>query len=298
MSDEKRADLFARVTDKIIADLEGGVRSWIKPWSALHGDNVIRPLRMNGEPYRGINVMLLWSAALEAGYRTPTWMTYRQAQALGGQVRRGEHGTPVVYAKRMEIEDEEDGKLSTRHVPLLRFYTVFNAAQIDGLPIEHYAPADERPDLVARVGGCLEFVGATAACVRYGGNRAFYRETTDDIHMPPFQSFVDGESFAATLLHELIHWTKHLSRLARDFGRKRWGDEGYAMEELVAEVGAAFLCADLGITPIIREDHAAYIASWLTVLRGDKRAIFAAAGHAQRAIDWLYATHSSDSAAP
>lgn len=288
MSDETRADLFARVTEKIIADLEKGVRPWVKPWTALHGDTVVRPMRYTGEPYRGINVMLLWTAALESGYRAPTWMTYRQAQAAGGQVRRGERGTPIVYAKRMEVEDEKNGEAVSRQIAMLRFYTVFNVSQIEGLPLEHYAPAEQRPEMVLRVAAGLEFVEATRATVHYGGNRAFYREATDDIHMPPFQTFTDGESFTATLLHELVHWTKHPSRLARDLGRKRWGDEGYAMEELVAELGSALLSADLGVTPIVREDHAAYIASWLTVLRGDKRAIFSAAGYAQRAIDHLY----------
>lgn len=298
MSEQHRADLFAGVTEKIIADLEKGVRPWVKPWTALHGDTVVRPLRFSGEPYRGINVVILWSAALEAGYRSPTWMTYRQAQALGGQVRRGERGTPIVYAKRIEVEEEKDGEVVTRELPMLRFYTVFNVSQIEGLPIEHYAPAEQRPNIVERVGRTLELVESVRPKIHYGGDRAFYRESTDDIHMPPFRSFVDGESFAATLLHEVVHWTKHSSRLARDFGRKRWGDEGYVMEELVAELGSALLCADLGVTPIVREDHAAYIASWLTVLRGDKRAIFSAAGYAQRAIDYLYELHKQAQAAP
>lgn len=298
MSEESRADLFTRVTEKIIADLEQGVRPWVKPWASLHGDHVIRPLRINGEPYRGINVVLLWTAGFECGYRMPTWLTYRQAQLLGGQVRRGERGTPIVYAKPIQVDDERDGETTARHIAMLRFYTVFNVAQIEGLPLEHYAPVEERPDIVERVGASLELVEATKAVVRYGGDAAFYRESTDDIHLPPFRAFADGESFAATLLHELLHWTKHGKRLARDFGRKRWGDEGYAMEELVAELGSALLCADLGVTPEIREDHAAYITSWLKVLRGDKRAIFSAAGYAQRAIDYLYDLHQQAQAAP
>ncbi len=169
-------------------------------------------------------------------------------------------------------------------------YTVFNAEQCKGLPPHCYARA-EAPSLPLRqrLENADRFFAATGADIRHGGPRAFYAEGSDYVQMPPFESFRDAESHAATLGHELVHWTKHRSRLARDMGRVKWGDEGYAREELVAELGAAFLSADLGITPEVREDHAAYIGSWLEVLKNDKRSVFSVAGHAQRAADYLHA---------
>jgi antirestriction protein ArdC len=171
----------------------------------------------------------------------------------------------------------------------MKGYTVFNADQCDGLPAHYYAKA-EPPALtpMQRLEAADRFFAATGADIRHGGTRAYYAEGPDYVQMPPFETFRDAESFAATLGHELTHWMKHGKRLARDFGRKRFGDEGYAVEELVAELGAAFLCADLDLTPEVREDHAAYIATWITVLKNEKRAIFSAAAHAQRAVDYLH----------
>ena len=166
---------------------------------------------------------------------------------------------------------------------------MFNVEQIDDLPAHYYARAAAPVlDPIERIAAVESFLAHTGAAVSHGGNQAFYMPSQDRIQMPPFAFFRDPESYYATLLHETVHWTKHATRLERDFGRKRWGDEGYAMEELVAEIGAAFLSADLGITPDIREDHASYIASWLKVLKDDRRAIFSAAGHAQRAASFLH----------
>jgi antirestriction protein ArdC len=165
---------------------------------------------------------------------------------------------------------------------------VFNAAQVNGLPAPFYATPRPLHRNMARLDGVEQFFTATGVHIRHGGARAFYSPSHDVVQMPEFQAFRDTESYYATLAHELTHWTRHPSRLHRDFGGKRFGDAGYAMEELVAEIGAAFLCADLGITPETREDHAAYIASWLKVLREDKRAIFTAASHAQCAVDHLH----------
>jgi antirestriction protein ArdC len=180
----------------------------------------------------------------------------------------------------------------------LKGYTVFNGEQCDGLPA-HYTATAEPPALtpMLRLEAADRFFAATGVDVRHGGTKAFYAEGPDYVQMPPFETFRDAESFAATLAHEICHATKHPKRLARDMGRVRWGDEGYAREELVAELGSAFLCADLGITPDVREDHAAYIASWLRVLQGDKRFIFAAAAHAQRAVDYLHGLQPHPSAA-
>ena len=179
------------------------------------------------------------------------------------------------------------GEESERDIPFLKGYTVFNVEQIDGLPAHFTAPAAPQLDPVQRIEQAERFFAATGATVRHGGNQAFYSVTSDAVQMPSFETFRDAESYYATLAHEMTHWTRHPSRLDRSFGRKRFGDEGYAMEELVAELGAAFLSADLGLTPEPREDHAAYIGHWLTVLKNDKRAIFTAASHAQRAADFL-----------
>jgi len=285
-----KTDIYTRITSKIVADLEKGVRPWHKPWSADHAaGRIIRPLRGNGVPYQGINVLVLWACAVEAGFSAPIWMTYKQASELGAQVRKGEKGSPVVYAstlKRTE-QDPDTGEEFEADIPFMKGYTVFNVEQIDGLPDRFHTLAAPRLDPVLRNESADRFYSETGADIRHGGNRAFYAVGPDRVQMPPFEAFRDAESYYATLAHEMTHWTRHPKRLDRDFGRKRWGDEGYAMEELVAELGAAFLCADLDLTPEPRDDHAAYIGSWLKVLKDDKRAIFSAAAHAQRAADFL-----------
>jgi antirestriction protein ArdC len=286
------SDIYQRVTAQIVASLEQGVRPWLKPWNAEHAaGRITRPLRGNGVPYQGINVLMLWGAAVERGYAAPIWMTFKQALELGGCVRKGERGNLVVYAStfsRTET-DGESGEESERDIPFLKGYTVFNVEQIDGLPAHFTAPAETPLDPVQRIAHAEEFFSATGATVRHGGNQAYYSVASDLVQMPFFETFRDAESYYATLAHELTHWTRHPSRLDRSFGRKRFGDEGYAMEELVAELGAAFLSADLGLTPESREDHAAYIGNWLNVLKNDKRAIFTAASHAQRAADFIAA---------
>lgn len=285
-----KTDIYQRITDSIAASLEKGVRPWMKPWSGDHAaDRITRPLRSNGIAYRGINVLMLWGCAIEKGYASPFWLTFKQAQSLGAFVRKGEQGSLVVYAStytRTE-DDAETGEASERDIPFLKGYTVFNAEQIDGLPAQYLAPAPQRLDPIERIAHADAFFAATGAGIGHGGNQAFYSITHDRVQMPLFEAFRDAESYYATLAHEMTHWTRHPSRLDRDFGRKRFGDEGYAIEELVAELGAAFLCADLDLTPEPRPDHAAYIGSWLKALKDDKRAIFTAAAHAQRAADFL-----------
>lgn len=297
-----KLDLYTRVTNKIVTDLEQGVRPWLKPWNAENtAGRITRPLRANGTPYRGINVLLLWGATLENGFTKPTWLTFKQAHTLNAQVRKGEKGSLVVYAdtyRKTEI-DTHTGEEAERDVPFLKAYTVFNVDQIDGLPAGYYAQADRPVETEdARDERLERFFRNTGAVIRFGGDRAYYAAGSDHVQMPPFPSFKDAESFYGTLCHELTHWTKSSSRLDRDFGRKHWGDEGYAMEELVAELGAAFLCADLGITPEVREDHAAYIGSWLQALQNDQRYVFTAAAHAQRAVDFLLATQTTESSNP
>ncbi|MBX7106849.1 MAG: ssDNA-binding domain-containing protein [Gemmataceae bacterium] len=285
-----RTDVYTRVTSQIVAELEKGHRPWLKPWNAEHAaGRITRPLRHEGTPYKGINILMLWTSAELQGFVSPYWLTYRQAQELGGHVKKGEHGSPVVYANTFKkTEQAEDGTETEQEIAYLKEYTVFCADQCEGLPAPYYEMAEPPKESLERIERAETFFANTKADIRYGGNRAFYAIDADYVRMPPFESFRDAESHAATLAHELTHWTRHESRLDRDLGRKKWGDAGYAMEELVAELGSAFLCADLHITPEPRDDHAVYIASWLKVLRDDKRAIFSAASLASQATDYLH----------
>jgi antirestriction protein ArdC len=285
-----RTDVYTRVTSHIVAQLEKGDRPWMKPWNAEHAaGRITRPLRHNGKPYSGVNVITLWMTAELSGYSCPFWLTYQQAKELGGHVQKGEHGSPVVYASTFKKKGtNEQGEESEQEIPFLREYTVFNASQCEGLPPHYYQLADPPKEKIERIETAERFFANTKADIRYGGNRAYYTHDGNYIRMPPFETFRDAESHAATLAHELTHWTKRESRLSRDFGKKKFGDEGYAMEELVAELASAFLCADLRITPEVRDDHAAYIGNWLKVLKDDKRAIFSAASHASKAVDFLH----------
>jgi antirestriction protein ArdC len=299
MQNSDRQNVYARVTAKIVASLEQGVRPWMKPWS---GENaaarISRPLRHNGQPYSGINILVLWGASVEQGFASPTWMTFKQALELDAHVRKGEKGSLVVYANTFtRTEQDAEGQDVDLEIPFLKGYTVFNVDQIDGLPERYYAKPEPKFSDIQRIEHADAFFAATGADIRYRGGRAYYSQEGDYIQMPPIESFRNAESFVATLAHESVHRTKHPSRLNRDFGRKVWGDEGYAREELVAELGAAFLCADLEITPEVQEDHASYIATWLAVLKSDNRAIFQAASHAQRAADYLHSSQPSQTEA-
>jgi antirestriction protein ArdC len=283
-------DIYTRITNQIVSALEQGVKPWTQPWNAAHAAGpVSRPLRHNGQPYAGINVLTLWASSMERHYSAPIWMTFKQALELGGHVRKGEKGSPVVYANTIvRTEEGDNGEDEERAIPFLKAYTVFNIEQIDELPAHYYAAANPSANPDERLVHAEEFFAATGADIRHGGGSAYYVPSADFIQMPPFETFRDAQAYYATLAHECTHWTRHQSRLDRDLGRKRFGDEGYAREELVAELGAAFLCADLGLRLEDREDHAAYIGSWLKVLKDDKRAIFSASAHAQRAADFLH----------
>ena len=283
-----KIDLYARVTNKILADLESGHIPWHKPWQAGHSAGKIStPLRHNLQPYSGVNVLMLWAEAASMGYVAPIWLTYKQASELGGQVRKGEHGSMVVYANTAIKKEKNDlGEDVTRSFHFLKSYTVFNVEQIDGLPAHYYVQDVEPLPIESRLAHVDEFIGNTKAVIK-SGTEAFYRPSDDSITMPDIKFFESPESYYAVLLHELTHWTKAETRLDRTFNAKRFGDSGYAQEELVAEIGSAFLCAALDITPEARQDHAAYIESWIKVLKNDKRAIFTAASHAQKAADFL-----------
>ena len=202
-----RADVYTRVTDRIIAELEEGVRPWLKPWNAEHtAGRITRPLRANGQPYNGINVLMLWGEAMAKGFACPIWMTYRQAQEFKGQVRKGEHGSLVVYADRIcKTETADNGDAVEREIPFLKGYTVFNCEQIDGLPAHFYARPSPPLPVFERIENAEQFAASTGADIRHGGNMAFYAISHDRVQLPPFESFADAEGYYATLLHELTH---------------------------------------------------------------------------------------------
>ncbi len=291
MSDTPQ-NIYDRVTKKIIADLERGVCPWQKPWdddkAALR---IVRPRRHNGEFYNGVNILLLWDAAFTYGFENPYWMTFKQAKEYGAHIRKGEKAALVVYANKIvkTETDQETGQDVEREIPFLRGYSVFNAQQIEGLPEKFIwnpssLAATSRTERLTHID---EFIRNTGAVIRHGGEKAYYAPASDHIQMPPLDAFADQESYYATLTHETTHWTSHKDRLNRDFGQKEKFDAAYAKEELVAEIGAAFLCAELGLAPEPREDHAAYIGHWLKALNNDKKFIFSAASHASRAVDYL-----------
>lgn len=282
-------DIYATITQRIIDDLEKGILTWRKPWDSDNLANfVMRPLRWNDIPYTGINTIMLWATAADKGYQSPYWMTFKQASEMKAHIRKGETGTHVVYADKFEREEKNaDGTTSLQKIPFLKLYTVFNAAQIEGLP-EAFNKTVEIPSVNEdhRIETLDTFFQNTKADI-FTGAKAAYNIGTDRIEMPPFECFNHASGYYATLAHELTHWTRHPTRLDRDFGRKRFGDEGYAQEELVAELGACFLSADLGIKPKDPEQHSAYIQSWLQALKNDKKFIFQAASHAQKAVEYV-----------
>jgi len=285
-----RKDVYQTVTDQIVEAIETGAGEWQMPWHRM-GEGLNRPVNIDtGNAYRGINIVALWAAGQVRGYSSGTWGTYRQWRKAGAQVRKGEKASTVVFYKEFEVEDlnPEIGEHETGKRMFARASSVFNADQVDGYDVALPEPKDP----VQAVAEADAFVANTQAVVRHGGARAYYSPGTDTIRMPDKERFLGSEtssateSYYGTLLHELVHWTGIKKRCDREFG-KRFGDDAYAVEELVAELGAAFLCADLGIAAEPRPDHAAYIEHWLKVLKADNRAIFAAASKAAQATDFL-----------
>ena len=284
-----RTSLYDDITDKIIAELEAGRAPWVQPWGSAAAK---APLAMprnaaTGRHYSGINVLILWGAVIQHGFPGQSWLTFRQALSLGGNVRKGEHGTTVVYADRFTPEDEKRRARETGEdaaaIPFLKRFTVFNAAQCDGLPDDIVAIAPPPPPglIEPRVEALIE---ATGIDFRIGGDRAFYVPAHDYVQVPPPQAYFEPINWHRTALHELGHASGHASRLGRDL-TGGFGTKKYAFEELVAEINAAFCCASLGIVPTVR--HADYIGAWLEVLREDNRAIVRAASQASKAADWL-----------
>ena len=288
-SDAPRVSLYDEVTAKIIAQLEAGCFPWAQPWSSAAAVPGLPRNAVSGRPYSGVNVLILWGAVIEGCYPSQDWLTFRQALAAGGCVRKGERGHTIFYADRFTPEDGREGgdapEGEPRSIPFLKRFVVFNAAQCDGLPEQYSTDAPPLPerDLVPIA---ENLIAATGADFRIGGARAFYSPSGDFVQVPPQPAFAHQIDFYRTALHELGHWTGHASRLARSFGG-RFGDSAYAREELCAELTSAYLCAALGIVPTVR--HADYLGSWLAVLREDNRAIFKAASQASKAADFLLA---------
>ena len=294
-----RTSLYDEITDKIVAELEGGRVPWVQPWGTAAAK---APLAMpknaaTGRQYSGINVLILWGAVIEHGFSGQSWLTFRQALALGGNVRKGERGTTVVYADRFTPEDERRRARETgeeaQAIPFLKRFTVFNAAQCENLPeeIAATAPPPEPGLIEPRVEALIE---ATGIDFRIGGNRAFYVPAHDYVMVPPPQAFFEPINWHRTALHECSHASGAPQRLNRDLSGS-FGSKKYAFEELVAEISAAFCCAALGIVPTVR--HADYIGSWLEVMREDNRAVVRAASQASKAADWLLAHLPDDDAA-
>jgi antirestriction protein ArdC len=282
----ERGDVYSRVTTEIIRAIEAGVETWEMPWHRRAAAGLPRN-PATGNSYRGINTLSLWTDGQRYGYASPYWASYRQWQSLGGQVRNGEHGSIIVFYKTIDVPAKDGGDDEKR--PIIRYSYVFNSEQVQG-----WTSLDATPQDVD--GGTLsvveEFIASLRSDVRYGGDHAAYNPVFDHIVMPNRHDFHDTragsalEGFYAVLLHEHIHWSGHTSRLKRDLSG-RFGSSAYAMEELVAELGAAFLCATLGISTYPRADHASYIANWLEVLNKEKSAIFLAASAAAIASQYL-----------
>ncbi|MEL5516149.1 zincin-like metallopeptidase domain-containing protein [Serratia bockelmannii] len=276
---QTRTDIYQTVTDNIIAALEAGVKPWSCPWQRVSDISGLPSNFVTGIAYSGMNIMLLWCSASKQGFGDSRWMTYKQAQAVGGQVRKGEHGTIAIFYTTLEKENE-DGEID--HIPMLKTFNVFNIEQIDGLPLTTetvnpeatFDPLPEAENLFRKSG----------ANIIEKGQNAFFQPSTDEVWLPERHLFSDAANFYATGLHELVHWSGGKKRLNREM-KGKFGSEDYAFEELIAELGSAFLMADLGIVGEVQ--HESYIASWLKALMNDKRFIFKAASAASKAHRYL-----------
>lgn len=285
-----KRDVAQEITNLIIARIEAGTLPWRRPWKRTGAGGA--PLRAGGLPYTGINRLYLWAVADCFGYASRYWMTYRQAQELGGQVRRGETAEPSIYfnsTSKADV-DQATGEETSKTIRFMRSYRVFNASQIEGLPPHFYpSPVPEAPPQPSVKAAAIQaFFAPIPADIRHGGDRAFFSPGGDYIQLPERGAFRTEDGYVATKAHELGHWSGHPSRLARTFG-KRFGDKAYAFEELVAEQVSARICYELGLPADLHESHASYIAHWLDILKSDKTAIITAAAKADQAFNLLAA---------
>ena len=292
-------DIAADITATIIAKLEAGTTPWQRPWSLIGEGG--RPLRHEGIEYTGINALWLWAIGDTHGFRSRYWMTARQARELGGEIRPDARPSYSVYANTFRKAGVPNlmGMSADRMIRFLRSYEVFNADEIKGLPDYYYPQAIEpTPRLLSdRQERIDAFFAAIPSKVRHGGSAAFFDLTFDYIQMPRLGTFKSADGHASILAHETTHWSGHRTRLDRTFGKK-FGDKAYAMEELVAELGAAMICGDLGLPTELHDSHASYLASWLQVLKADKTAIFLAASKAEQAFSYLRAFSTAAADAP
>lgn len=290
MTDKTRIDVHQRVTDALIHQIEASSGDWQLPW-ARPGIAFRLPKNVSGRAYNGINIVSLWCSAIDRGYPYHLWGTYRQWGERKAQVRKGEKASLVVFFKDFDVEVENADTGETDHEKRMfaKASWAFNVSQVDGYDIPGSEP---RPDLTECIEAVDRFVANTGARIHHGHDMACYRPAFDAIYMPDRSAFTGTptstptESYYATLGHELTHWTSTDKRCDRQLG-KRFGDDQYAVEELIAELGSAFLSAELGLTPTPRADHGHYLAHWLKVLRSDKRAIFTAAAAASKAVAYL-----------
>jgi len=271
-------NLQKEIADKIIAAMETGNLPWNKPWSGAASGGIPKNAR-TGRAYSGANIVLLWITQQDHGYISNKWVTYKQAQEMGGTVRKGEKATTVTFVSRFEKSNEAG---ETSSIPFLKAFSVFNVEQCDGIDLDMPVAVAQNTD--ERDATCDEFIASTGAVVRHGGARAFFSPKEDFIQMPAWENFVGKVGYYETALHELVHWSGHESRCNRQFGQ-RFGDSAYAAEELVAELGAAFMCAEFGYDAVTQ--HAAYIQHWIKLLKDDPRAFMTAASKASQSVEFL-----------
>lgn len=285
----KAQDVFQAITDRLIADIEAGAAdgTWRMPWHAMA--EMGAPMSATGRPYRGSNALWLAIEGMDKGYESGVWGTYKTWQSLGCQVRKGEKATPITFWKKTDPKkgDEDQGEDKRKGGLIAIGFSVFASEQVDGgaAVAERWKPKHELDSFQA-IDAAETYFAKVGATVNHGGNRAYYSIGMDKIQLPMPEAFVSPASYYSTRAHETVHWTGHGSRLERDLAN-RFGSEKYAAEEMVAELGAAFWSAQMGLSQATREDHARYLASWLKVLREDPRAIVTFASKAQAAVDYL-----------
>lgn len=291
MTDRQKIDIYDQITAQIVRAIEEGAGEYEMPWNRQQGSGFMPINAQTRKPYRGVNTVALWAAAQDKGHPSNEWATFKQWQEIGAAVQKGQKATFIVYWGQMKPKDgtttdDEGNELTSLDEPRLfaRAYPVFNAAQVDGYepPTVEGAATPEAPG--ERIDAADAYFANLGATIQHGGGQAFYSPSRDIIQMPPFEDFKAVEGYYSVLAHEATHWTG--PRLSRDL-KGRFGDQSYAMEELVAELGAAFTMGILGISQEPRRDHAAYIENWLQVLKNDKKAIFSAASQAQKAADFM-----------